>query len=58
MKYRLRCPRCSKEIEVSKHLHASYTCPHCNIGLVITHDMLLNPQHLHAKYRRFRKSRP
>ena len=36
MKSNFKCPMCKKNITVGKHLHASYTCPNCHNGMIIS----------------------
>lgn len=36
MKPNFKCPKCKQMVCVGKHLHASYHCPKCGYGMVLT----------------------
>lgn len=36
MKPNFKCPICKRSVIVGKHLHASYTCPNCHHGMIIS----------------------
>lgn len=36
MKSNFKCPYCKRSLRVGKHLHASYTCPNCHSGMIIS----------------------
>lgn len=38
MKLNFKCPKCKRKISVGKKLHASYTCPNCNYGMVLSKE--------------------
>ena len=37
MKHTIKCPKCKKELEVSR-FRSSYVCPFCNHPMIITRE--------------------